>query len=399
MYGAGNCPRVISRTYQASDTCGNTSTCVQLITVNDSIAPVIVCPGNVTVACPPDVPAVDITAVTATDNCGYVSVTWEGDVWSGLCPRVITRTYQAADSCGNTSTCVQLITVNDSIAPVIVCPADVTVACISAVPAPDITAVTASDNCGVPLVTWTGDTWNGNCPRIITRTYMASDSCGNTATCAQLITVNDSIAPQISCPAAVTVACLTDVPSPDITLVTATDNCGIPVVTFVGDVWSGNCPRIITRTYQAADSCGNTSTCTQMITVNDSIAPQITCPAAVTVACLTDVPSPDITLVSATDNCGTPAVIFISDVWSGLCPRIITRTYQAADSCGNTATCTQIITVNDSIAPQITCPVNVTVACPPDVPAPDITAVTATDNCGTAVVTFVGDVWSATVRG
>ena len=78
-------------------------------------------------------------------------------------------------------------------------------------------------------------------------------------------------------------------------LVIASDNCGTPVVTFVSDVWSGNCPRIITRTYQAADSCGNTTTCTQIITVNDSIAPQITCPAAVTVACITDVPAPDIT--------------------------------------------------------------------------------------------------------
>ena len=32
-----------------------------------------------------------------------------------------------------------------------------------------------------------------------------------------------------------------------------------------------NCPRIITRTYQAADCCGNTTTCTQMITVNDTL--------------------------------------------------------------------------------------------------------------------------------
>ena len=101
-----------------------------------------------------------------------------------------------------------------------------------------------------------------------------------------------------------TVACTTDVPAPDITLVTATDNCGTPVVTWVGDVWSGNCPRIITRTYQADECCGNTATCTQIITVNDSIPPQITCPADVTVACMTDVPAPDITLVTATDNCG-----------------------------------------------------------------------------------------------
>ena len=145
-------------------------------------------------------------------------------------------------------------------------------------PAPDITLVTATDNCGIPVVTWMGDVWTGNCPRIITRTYQAEDACGNTTTCTQTITVNDSIPPQITCPAAVTVACITDVPAPDITLVTATDNCGIPVVTY-GRCMDGNCPRIITRTYQATDSCGNTTTCTQTITVNDSIPPQITCPA------------------------------------------------------------------------------------------------------------------------
>ena len=305
-----------------------------------------------TVACVTDVPAPDITLVAATDNCGTPVVTFDRDVWAGNCPRIITRTYQAADSCGNTTTCTQTITVNDSIAPQITCPAAVTVACVTDVPAPDITLVVASDNCGTPVVTLDRDVWAGNCPRIITRTYQAADSCGNTTTCTQTITVNDSIAPTITCPAAVTVACVTDVPAPDITLVVASDNCGTPVVTWTGDVWAGNCPRIITRTYQAADSCGNTTTCTQTITVNDSIAPQITCPAAVTVACVTDVPAPDITLVVASDNCGTPVVTWTGDVWAGNCPRIITRTYQAADSCGNTTTCTQTITVNDSIAPR-----------------------------------------------
>ena len=391
---AGNCPRIITRTYQAADSCGNTTTCTQTITVNDSIAPAITCPANVTVACITDVPAPDITLVIASDNCGTPVVTWISDVWAGNCPRIITRTYQAADSCGNTTTCTQTITVNDSIAPTITCPSNISVACVTDVPAPDITLVIASDNCGTPVVTWVSDVWAGNCPRIITRTYQAADSCGNTTTCTQTITVNDSIAPAITCPAAVTVACITDVPAPDITLVIASDNCGTPVVTWVSDVWAGNCPRIITRTYQAADSCGNTTTCTQTITVNDSIAPTITCPSNISVACVTDVPAPDITLVVATDNCGTPVVTWISDVWAGNCPRIITRTYQAADSCGNTTTCTQTITVNDSIAPAITCPANVTVACITDVPAPDITLVIASDNCGTPVVTWISDVWA-----
>ena len=40
---------------------------------------------------------------------------------------VITRTWTATDDCGNASTCMQTITVEDMTAPVITCPADATV--------------------------------------------------------------------------------------------------------------------------------------------------------------------------------------------------------------------------------------------------------------------------------
>ena len=40
----------------------------------------------------------------------------------------------------------------------------------------------------------------------------------------------------------------------------------------MGDVMGRvTCPRTITRTYQATDACGNTTTCTQTITVGDII--------------------------------------------------------------------------------------------------------------------------------
>src|SRR3989442_5074622 len=72
------------------------------------------------------------------------------------------------------------------------------------------------------------------------------------------------------------------------------------------------------------------------------------------------------------------------------------RTYRAADACGNSATCTQTITVNDNLPPAIGCPAAVAVACASAVPAPDTASVTASDNCGgTPVVTFVGDSMSA----
>ena len=77
----------------------------------------------------------------------------------------------------------------------------------SGVPAPDISSVTASDGCGGAVtVTWEGDTMSlSNCVNqfTLTRTYKAADLCGNSATCTQTITVNDTTPPSITCPAAV----------------------------------------------------------------------------------------------------------------------------------------------------------------------------------------------------
>jgi PKD repeat protein len=310
----------------------------------------------------------------------------------------VIRTYSLTDECGNTTNITQNILINDNVPPTADPLPDLgPFACYADIPPANINDVTGeTDNCGgVVTVAFVSDGPNPGCNGTVIRTYSLTDECGNTANITQNILINDNVPPTADpLPDLGPFACYADIPPANINDVTGeADNCGIPTVTFVSDVWSGNCPRIITRTYQAVDSCGNTSTCIQIITVNDSIAPVITCPANVTVACITDVPAPDITQVIATDNCGTPTVTFVGDVWSGNCPRIITRTYQAVDSCGNTSTCTQIITVSDTIDPVI-------VSCAPDITltananceiiVPDFTSsVVATDNCGIASITQV----------
>jgi hypothetical protein len=122
-------------------------------------------------------------------------------------------------------------------------------------------------------------------------------------------------------------------------------------------------------------------------------------PGNVTVQCANLVPTPDPALVSSTDNCaGTATVTHVGDVVSNqTCTNRfnITRTYRATDACGNSATCTQTITVFDNTPPFIMCPENVTVQCANSVPAPSTTSVTSSDNCGGgATVTHVGDVMS-----
>ncbi|HJW31569.1 MAG TPA: hypothetical protein VJ508_20230, partial [Saprospiraceae bacterium] len=394
----------LTRTYRATDVCGNSATCTQVIIVNDNTAPTLTCPANVTVQCASQVPAPNTGAVTATDNCNGVPViTFVDDVTSNqTCVNryTITRTYRATDECGNSGTCTQIITVNDNTAPTLTCPAAITVQCTSQVPAPNPGSVTATDNCnGVPVITFVSDVTTGqtcNSRYSLTRTYRATDECGNSATCTQVITVFDNTIPTITCPAGITVQCASLVPAPNTALVTTSDNCnGVPTVTFVSDVTSNQtCSNryALTRTYQAADQCGNTATCTQVITVFDNTIPTLTCPAGVTVQCASQVPAPNPASVTSTDNCGgAPTITFVSDVTSNqTCANryTLTRTYRATDACGNSATCTQIIAVFDNTAPTITCPPNVTVNFG-DSTAPQNTGnPQSTDNCsGTPAVT------------
>ena len=119
--GACDNSYTITRTYTVTDVNGNTTTCVQVITVTDNIDPEIVSgPGATTVSCASAVPVADIALVTATDNCGDVTISFIGDVLSNQsCANryTITRTYRATDECGNTTDHVQVITVDDQIAP------------------------------------------------------------------------------------------------------------------------------------------------------------------------------------------------------------------------------------------------------------------------------------------
>jgi len=358
---------IITRTYRATDAANNFTECTQTITVNDVTPPVITCPAALTVSCASAVPAPNTALVTATDNCaGAVTIIFISDVISNqTCANryLVTRTYRATDVCGNFADCTQTITVNDVTPPVITCPAALTVSCASAVPAPNTALVTATDNCaGAVTITFISDVIsNQTCANryLVTRTYRATDVCGNFADCTQTITVNDVTPPVITCPAAVTVSCASAVPAPNTALVTATDNCaGAVTITFVNDVISGQtCPNryTVTRTYRATDVCGNSSTCTQIITVNDQTAPVLTCPANINV--LTPIGSCTAIVnftPTATDNCNG-AVTIVSVPASGSVFPIGTTTVNvtATDACGNSSTCSFTVTVVDAQLPVI----------------------------------------------
>jgi hypothetical protein len=68
---------------------------------------------------------------------------------------------------------------------------------------------------------------------------------------------------------------------------------------------------------------------------------------------------------TAIDACGTNTIIVLSTTTNGTCGAgyVATRVWQAANGFGNSATCTQVVTVVDTTPPVILCPGNLTVEC------------------------------------
>jgi hypothetical protein len=390
-FSGGSCPQngTITRTWTATDDCGNAASCIQLIVVTDNIPPAITCPPNVTIQCTASTAPANTGTATATDCDPTPTITSSDVIVPGSCPQesTITRTWVATDDCGNSSSCVQTIFVDDSVPPSITCPPNVTIECSGSTDPGSTGTATASDNCdGTPTVGFTDVTVAGVCAQgiAITRTWVATDDCGNSSSCVQSILLDDIVAPQINCPPDVTIECTASTLPANTGSPTGTDNCDpTPTFTFADVTVAGACPqeRTITRTWTSTDDCGNSSTCIQIIFVDDSTPPVITCPPSVTISCSASTLPANTGSATATDNCDGSATIAFTDVTAGgNCPQesTITRTWTATDDCGNSSSCTQVITVDDSTPPVITCPANVTIQC---------TASTAPANTGTATAT------------
>ena len=140
----------ITRTWTAIDECDNTSSCVQVITVEDNTSPVITCPSDVTIECTESTDPANTGFATGDDNCDpSPTVTFTDVVTMGACANesTITRTWTAIDECDNTSSCVQVITVEDNTSPVITCPSDVTIECTESTDPANTGFATGDDNC------------------------------------------------------------------------------------------------------------------------------------------------------------------------------------------------------------------------------------------------------------
>jgi hypothetical protein len=130
--------------------------------------------------------------VDAEDACaGMVDVIFNEEAkyakGKGKCSYTLVRTWTATDACGNTALAQQLVTVEDTEAPVFECEEyEIKVPCGEL---PDVEECKVTDNCTDDLTVTYAETstkqFNGNVVHVRTRT--ATDDCGNTAVHVQRI--------------------------------------------------------------------------------------------------------------------------------------------------------------------------------------------------------------------
>ncbi len=369
------CGSIFTLTWTVADDCGNITTASQVITFVDTTAPYVVegVPAELTIECDEDVPSFN---PVFGDNCDTdVEVTYiSGIAGVTSCGHNIERSWTATDNCGNEFTIYQIIYVVDTTNPVLVgVPANTTVEC-DAIPAP--ANVTATDNCSTAGVQMTEITSPG-CPYTITRTWTATDECGNQSTATQIITVVDTTNPVlVGVPANATVEC-SNIPAA--VVVTATDNCSdnLDVVYTQTTVPGDACTYTIVRTWTVEDACGNETSASQILTVTDITNPTLNnVPVNITVECDA---IPSAAQVTGSDNCDTNVEVSMVETIGTGCPYAITRTWTGFDNCGNAVSATQVITVIDTTFPVLHgVPSNITLECDQPVPAVNVTA---TDNC------------------
>ncbi|HLF64408.1 MAG TPA: T9SS type A sorting domain-containing protein [Saprospiraceae bacterium] len=367
-------PHII--TVYARDDCNNTATCQYTVTVIDDDNPVVVCNNlNITL----DVNGMaflyaNSSAFIATDNCGIASrairrmddnCDTPGNLVFGpsvkfCCEDVgesVMVIFQAIDFAGNVSICMIQVTVSDKTPPTALCQD----ACLflgedgTVVLLVDSIDNGSFDNCGIvsrQLSDTLFDCSNISSPVVVVLTV--SDESGNTASCTALVEVKDTVPPEAEC-MDITVE-LNDmgmiVITTDMIDDGSTDNCEIDTVYIsqdsfdCGDIGDNEVDLIV------IDEVGLADTCTAIVTIEE-MPPMVMC-MDVTVY-LDEMGMVNITpddVDGVTDDCSMPIREVDPDSFdcSDVGPNVVILT--ATDDSGNTATCSAIVTVVDSIAPE-----------------------------------------------
>lgn len=376
-------------TYAALDDCDNLSTCHFFVTVVGACcnaAPIIECPNPANI-CPGDStdPVDTGTPEVITDpDCGPYTLTFvDEDGTDANCTGIplIRRTWFVSydNHPDLIDSCLQRVKFVDNQDPVFTsCPTDIFIS-ESGTCAQEVfwTEPVAVDNCGIKALTSNfepGDVFPVGTTEV---SYWAIDNCGNATGCNFMITIADNCcdneAPIIECPNNYQTCPLDTDLDPSITgypTVENNSNCGAFTLEFTDTQLNNDnsCtghPRIL-RTWTAYfnDNPSLISTCEQRIIFVDNNNPGIVtnCPED-----LFFNEGDDVVWIEPTfsDNCGLSSVTSTHNPGDDFPVGPTTVGYTATDNCGNTTTCTFVVTVEESSNTGLVleCPDDITISC------------------------------------
>ncbi|MEM9917485.1 MAG: HYR domain-containing protein [Bacteroidota bacterium] len=250
--------------------------------------------------------------------------------------------------------------------------------------------------------------------------FSITDGTNAPASCNVIVEVTDDEAPQVDCPADITVSTTNSCIAtgiPGISLSGSTlpltdrtffDNCGVASVEYMlsGSTtldWTTGMDAglasfnlgLNTVTYRITDFNDNSVTCDFDVTVIDQVGPTfVNCPSNITMNVINNCDTMITwTAPGVTDNCDPSgaSVLLTSSHTSGVSTFDIgttTVTYRAVDAAGNESICTFDITIVDNGKPSISCPgEQILLFCDPTDLVPDYTNLgMVTDNCPNFVV-------------
>jgi len=300
-------------------------------------------------------------------------------------------------STGNS--CWGTISVEDQIPPQVTC-SNYQIPCGESTAPDTSTTPEITDNCGVFSLTFSDSEIVNGCPgfNAILRHWVVTDSSGNTGACDQIISFLPASLDSVQCPPAFVGSCgggnpnYTGYPMYNGNPIDENGLCNLFTSYSDQDTIIDSLFTII-RTWTIVDTCTSEEIeCLQNIISSDDESPIITCPAAIEATCIQSI-DPSITGIPVVeDDCFT-TLIYADEVTEGDCITVfnyVGRTWTAIDNSGNSATCTQSITIlmDDS---QIICPANIVIELAPGQNEVQVVYIVSTAcNCTDSVVQISG---------
>ncbi|MBK7408643.1 MAG: gliding motility-associated C-terminal domain-containing protein [Saprospirales bacterium] len=405
-------PKVINRTWSVSDPYGNSIMQTQIITILPDMTPPVIQQNPVdevsfcgmTDFDPWLTNQLGTISTHTTDNCDNLTFSYNGPAsFPDTCSLSLTIVFYAVDGCGLFDTVSATFTALDTLAPVLIgVPVDTMISCMDTIPAAAM--VTVSDNCTnigpnpyfTEVSTQTMGEGCSDFSYTITRTWEASDSCGNSTIRTQVITVVDTLAPTFTIPPDTAVVCgMATMPANTGEPADLADNCGTNLsLSYVDLIDTLSCPQaqLIRRVWSLVDECENMAVDTQYISVVDTMPPTFTPPLDTVYISCTQVGDASLTGMPTDllDECDSePTADYEQEIFDVLCPSSysIRRVWSVSDACGNIDTAVQIIIVRDTLPPLFAQPaMDMTISCTTDSDAEAAFSAWVADRAGSNAV-------------